>query len=253
MPPRTSTAAAALVAQRLALQAIGDVPDAPRDLRSGYALQGEVNRLLERAGMGPRVGHKIGCTTPVMQKFLGIASPCAGEIFGRTVLRSGARIPARGFRRVGVECEIAVMLGSDLPERSVPYDRDAVAHAVGGVMAAIEIVDDRYADYRALGVPLLVADDFFNAGCVLGPVRRRWRGLDLASLEGVMRVNGVEVGRGRGELVMGHPLSALAWLANERLAHGLPPLRAGQFVLLGSVDTEIEHLGRLSLRVDRRT
>jgi 2-oxo-3-hexenedioate decarboxylase/2-keto-4-pentenoate hydratase len=208
------------------------------------------------------VGHKIGCTTPVMQAFLGIASPCAGEIFGRTVLRSGARIPAHGFRRVGVECEIAVMLGSDLPKRSVPYDREAVAHAVGGVMAAIEIVDDRYADYRALGVPLLVADDFFNAGCVLGPVRRRWRGLDLASLEGAMRVNGEEVGRGRGELVMGHPLAALAWLANERLAHGLAPLRAGQFVLLGSVvatrwlnpgdrvDTQIEHLGRLSLRVD---
>ena len=35
-------------------------------------------------------------------------------------------------------------------------------------MAAIEVVDDRYADYRALDAPTLVADDFFNAACVLG-------------------------------------------------------------------------------------
>lgn len=257
-----SASAASLVTQRLALHPIRDVPDAPRDLRSAYALQAEANRRLERAGMGRRVGHKIGCTTPVMQAFLGIHSPCAGEVFGKTVLRSGARIPARGFVRVGVECEIAVRLGSDLPPRPIAWNRETVADAVEGAMAAIEIVDDRYADYRSLGVPLLVADDFFNAGCVLGPLRRNWRALDLAALQGRMSINGAEVGRGRGELVMGHPLNALAWLANARIENSLPPLRKGEFVLLGSVvatqwlkagdrvETEIEGLGRLRLDID---
>lgn len=255
-------AAASLARQRLDLHPIRDVPEAPRELRAAYALQAEANRLLERAGMGRRVGHKIGCTTPVMQAFLGIPSPCAGEIFAKTVLRSGARIPARGFVRVGVECEIAVRLSSDLPARPKAWDREAVADAVEGAMAAIEIVDDRYADYKALGVPLLVADDFFNAGCVLGPLRRNWRGLDLAGLQGRMSINGQEVGRGRGELVMGHPLNALAWLANTRIEHGLAPLRKGQFVLLGSVvathwlkagdrvETEVEGLGSLRLDID---
>ncbi|MCM5570420.1 fumarylacetoacetate hydrolase family protein [Burkholderiaceae bacterium FT117] len=258
----TAAGAASLVRQRLDLHPILEVPDAPRDLRSGYALQAEANRLLERAGMGPRVGHKIGCTTPVMQAFLGIPSPCAGEVFGKTVMRSGARIPAKGFVRVGVECEIAVRLGRDLPARSTAWDRETVADAVEGAMAAIEIVDDRYADYKSLGVPLLVADDFFNAGCVLGPLRRNWRSLDLAALQGRMSINGTEVGRGRGELVMGHPLNALAWLANARIEHSLPPLRKGEFVLLGSVvatqwlkagdrvETEVEGLGRLSLAID---
>jgi len=262
MSSRSSKAASSLVAQRLALGAIRDVPDAPGDVRSAYALQHEVSRLLQQAGMGSRVGHKVGCTTPVMQAFLGIPSPCAGEIFGRTVLATGARIPAHGFVRVGVECEIAVILGKDLPSAPGAYDRDSVADAVDGVMAAIEIVDDRYADYKTLGIPLLIADHFFNAGCVLGSVRRRWRDLDLARLQGTMTVNGQEVGRGRGELVMGHPLAALAWLANARIAHGLPPLRDGEFVLLGSVvatrwlkagdhvETQIERLGRLSLHVD---
>ena len=29
-------------------------------------------------------------------------------------------------------------------------------------MAAIELVDDRYDDYRSLGTPTLIADDFFQ-------------------------------------------------------------------------------------------
>ena len=61
---------------------------------------------------------------------------------------------------------------------------------------------------------------------------------------------------------MGHPLEALAWLANARAKHGLDPLRAGEFVTLGSivetkwlnagdeVRVEIEELGELTLLVD---
>jgi 2-oxo-3-hexenedioate decarboxylase/2-keto-4-pentenoate hydratase len=98
----------------------------------------------------------------------------------------------------------------------------------------MEIVDDRYVDYRTLGVPTLIADDFFNAGCVLGTPVTRWRALDLAAAVGVTRVNGREVGWGAGRAVMGHPLEALAWLATRRARLGLG-LRRGEIVLLGSV------------------
>ncbi len=101
-------------------------------------------------------------------------------------------------------------------------------------MAGIELVDDRYVDYAALPAPVLIADDFFNAGVVLGTAVPDWRGLDLATIEGVMTVDGTEIGRGRGADILGHPLSALAWLADHRAALGLP-LRAGEFVMLGSV------------------
>jgi 2-oxo-3-hexenedioate decarboxylase/2-keto-4-pentenoate hydratase len=83
-------------------------------------------------------------------------------------------------------------------------------------------------------VPTLIADDFFNAGCVLGPPVAGWRELDLAALRGVTRVNGAQAGQGEGRAVMGHPLEALVWLANLRARLG-PGLRAGEFVLLGSV------------------
>lgn len=258
-----SKAAARLLQQRLALQPITDLPIAvrPHSEAEGYALQHDLNRLLSEAGMGRQIGHKIGCTTPVMQKFLGIPNPCGGVVFEKAVRRRSASVPASGFVRLGIECEIAVELARDLAPSGAPVDRHAAGEAVGAVMASIELVDERYANFRTLGVPTLIADDFFNAGCLLGEPVRDWRGLELDKLSGVTYVNGVEAGRGTGALVMGHPLEALAWLANVRAKHGFGPLKAGEFVTLGSVvetkwlnagdkvRIEIERVGELELNV----
>jgi len=226
-----------LMRQRLSLTPIMPLPggQAPGGVTEGYALQAELNRLLQGVGMGEMVGHKIGCTTPVMQAFVNINQPCAGRIFSQTVMHRHGKVPSHGFVRLGIECEIAIRLGRDLPPRASAYSRDEVGEAVIEAMAAIELVDERYQDFHSLGVPTLIADDFFNAGCVLGDPVSDWRGLDLAALRGRTWINGLEVASGLGELVMGHPLNALAWLANAQHEHGLPGLKAGEFVMLGSV------------------
>ena len=231
---------------RRAAQAISEyrlhrrrLPAPPADLRprseeAAYQVQEDLHRILETAGMGPVVGHKIGCTTPVMQAFLSIPNPCAGGVFASTVHRSPARIRHDRFVRPGVECEIAVRLDEDLPKEQAPFTRDKVAAAVGALMAGMEIVDDRYVDYKSLDTPTLIADDFFDAGCVLGEPVSDWRALDLAALTGVTLINGSEAGRGRSCDVMGHPFEALAWLANSVARRGRS-LRAGEFVFTGSV------------------
>jgi 2-oxo-3-hexenedioate decarboxylase/2-keto-4-pentenoate hydratase len=255
------TPAEILSQQRLALSPIFlDADQRPAGEAEAYALQAQVNAHLSGTRLGTVAGHKIGCTTEVMQKFLGIGSPCSGEVFSRTVLREAGSVSRASYRKLGVECEIAVEIGQDIePEREV-HTRQSVAGHVGAVMAGIEIVDDRYDDYRALGAPTLIADNFFNAGCVLGVPWKNWQNLDLAALEGHMRINGREVGRGTGAQVMGHPFEALAWLANARSARG-EGLRRGEFVFLGSlVETKwlaagdhvaiaIEQLGEASLSV----
>ncbi len=233
---RHRRAAVLLRDQRLARTPIDPLPPdcRPRDEPDGYAVQDVLHELLAGAGLGPVAGHKIGCTTAVMQAYLGIENPCAGGVHATTVHEGHARVRHRDYVRVGVECEIAVRLGADLGPAGAPFDRVRVAASVEAVLAAMEIVDDRYRDYRTLDVPTLIADDFFNAGCVLGPPITRWRDLDLPALTGVTRLNGAEAGRGEGRAVMGHPFEALAWLANLRARLGLG-LRAGEFVLLGSV------------------
>ena len=52
-----------------------------------------------------------------------------------------------------------------------------MAGAVASCMAGMEIVDDRYVDYKSLDTPTLIADDFFDAGCVLGSAVSDWRGV----------------------------------------------------------------------------
>lgn len=233
----------------------------PQDEAEAYAVQDALHRRLIEAGAGEIVGHKIGCTTEVMQRYLGIGNPCAGGVFAPTVHHDRAGLRHAVFLRPGVECEIAVRLADDLPAAGAPYTKDSVAAAVAACMAAIEIVDDRYEDFRALDAPTLIADDFFNAGCVLGPPLEDWRALDLAALSGRMLVNGREVGAGKGADILGDPLEALAWLANAMIARD-GHLAAGHFVLLGSivqtvwgergdrVEVEVDGLGGAGLQLD---
>jgi 2-oxo-3-hexenedioate decarboxylase/2-keto-4-pentenoate hydratase len=228
-------AATLLAEARLAGTRLAGLPDdcRPRDRAAAYTIQTAMHARLA-ARLGPIAGHKIGCTTPVMQRFLNIDSPCAGGIFAVTIHHGAVDLRFDDFLHVGVECEIAVRLGRDLPASEAPFDAARIADAVDACMAAIEIVDDRWVDYKTVDAPTMVADDFFNAACVLGPPVPGWRALDLPGVTGTTTINGTEVGRGRGADVMGHPLTALAWLAHDLAGRG-QSLRAGEIVLTGSV------------------
>jgi len=206
---------------------------APNTEADGYLIQRAVHDLL-LPRVGARVGYKIGCTSAVMQQYLNIPHPCGGGIFERGVHDSGAALRAGDFVRVGVECEIAVRLARDLEVSQAPFAADSVAPAIDAYLPAIEIVDDRYADWQTLGAPTLVADDFFAAGCVLGKLVSRSPAPDLLQITGRALINGVEAGQGNGADVLGHPHNALAWLANHLAADG-KSLRAGEIVLTGSL------------------
>jgi len=61
---------------------------APRDEADGYRIQDALHGLLA-ADFGALVGYKIGCTSAVMQRYLGIPHPCGGGVFARGVHASG--------------------------------------------------------------------------------------------------------------------------------------------------------------------
>ena len=258
---RISEAARAIVSARRSQSPLGVLPLSlrPQSEADAYAIQEAVHEVLTASGWGSLVGYKIGCTTQVMQQYLGVETPCAGGVFAGSVHSSGVALDCGAFLRVGVECEIAVRLGRDLPPSDAPFTTEDVARAISSYMAAMEIVDDRYVDWRQTDTPTLIADDFF-AGCVLGEEVDRDAAPDLPHVVGRTFINGVEVGRGIGADVMGHPHAALAWLANNLSGRGRT-LRVGQIVLTGSlvqtvwlapddqVDVAVSGLGRVSLRL----
>src|SRR5271169_6807524 len=98
---------------------------APKSEAEGYRIQRAVHDLLLPQA-GAIVGHKIGCTSAVMQQYLDIAHPCSGGVFAKGVFDSGAALRAKDFVRVGVECEIAVELARDLSPTAAPFTQTAL-------------------------------------------------------------------------------------------------------------------------------
>lgn len=221
---------------RLSGKGVAALPEdyRPTDEASAYDVQDALHTWIGRKWTAPLAGWKLGCTTPVMQALVGLDGPAYGGILLRDLHHGAARLSFATFQRPGVECEIALRLAEDLPAAGAPFDRAGVAAAVGAAMAAIELVDNRYGDFEAIGTPTLIADDFFQAACVLGPEREDWRELDLAGLVGRTYVGDGLCGLGRGAAALGHPLDALAWLANAQAECGRG-LFAGEIVLTGSL------------------
>jgi 2-keto-4-pentenoate hydratase len=194
---------------------------APRTAEEAYAIQ-DAFVALRSDRLGAIAGYKIALSTAEMQRFVGVDSPQAGVMLASTVLRSPARVRASDYVRLIVEFEIAFEMAADLPAADAPYDRASVASRVRAAMPALEIADDRLADYAQLSRhPFeLIADNCWNEGAVLGERVESWRDLDLGTLRGVASINGSVVGEGVGAAALGHPLDALAWVANHLAAHG---------------------------------
>jgi 2-keto-4-pentenoate hydratase len=219
---------------------------APADAVAGYAAQVEVAR---RMGAFPPAGFKIGATTKQMQAYLGLPGPAAGFVPATGLHASPAALRFADFLAPGVECEVALRLGADLP--AGPCTRERAAAAIAEVFCAIEIVDRRYgAELSELGTPTLIADQVFHAGGVLGRAAPDWQEIDLAGIRGRISVDGEVKGEGLGGDLLGHPLEALAWLAGSGAASAFGGLKAGQVVFLGSVTSPIWLDGPCRVRVE---
>jgi 2-keto-4-pentenoate hydratase len=234
-----------------------DPPDRPASISDAYDIQDTYVALL-RSQHGDAVGYKVGLTSATMQAFCGIDHPIAGVVLARRMYKTGATVRRADFGRLGLEFEIAVRFKSDVPASAVPYTAEMIAPHVDGVCAAIEIVDDRRADYAKLDVLSVVADNSWSAGIVLSEFATQWP--DLKPVLGRATRGGVAIGEGFGRDILGHPFNSAAWLATQLGSRGVG-LRAGEVVMTGSVmktvfpDSEasyrfeLEGIGSVEVRV----
>jgi 2-keto-4-pentenoate hydratase len=238
---------------------------ASADADDGYDIQARLAAWLTAHGQGGLAGYKIGATAKGMQDVLGVPGPVYGHILAGNLYRPADTVACNRGCGPGVECEIAFRLGGDLAPSSTPFTRDDVAARIDAAMPAIEIVENRYGDFRACGIALLAADDFFHKACVPGDAITAWRAIDLPACAGRVSVNGEPVETGHGRAVLGHPLDAVVWLA-DRLAARNTGLKAGQIVMTGSmtpvhwidswpsaIEIAIEGLGASSVNLTGRS
>jgi 2-keto-4-pentenoate hydratase len=206
-------------------------PNNPATISDAYDIQDKYAALLKNRH-GNAVGYKVGLTSAAMQTFCKIDHPIAGVVLASRVHESGASVRRGDYGRLGLEFEIAVRIKSSVPIAEQPWTADSLTPHIDGVCAAIELVDDRSADYSSLDVRSLVADNSWSAGIVLSEFLTEWP--DLPSALGRASKDGTGIGEGHGRDILGHPFNSAAWLATHLNSRGAS-LKAGEIVMTGSV------------------
>ena len=201
----------------------------PHDRSEAYAIQAAI----ENHSTQSLFGWKIAATSEAGQKHINVEGPMAGRILAETVIPDGGTAAMAGNEmRVG-EPEFAFRMAHDLPPRASPYMQREVLDAIDTLHPAIEIPDSRFADFVSAGAAQIIADNACAHLFVLGaPAPASWRALDLVEERPVITLRGKRfIGHGRN--VLGGPLIALTWLANELRQLGVT-LQAGEIVTTGT-------------------
>ena len=207
----------------------------PGDIDEAYLIQREYQTQVAET-QGAISGYKLAMTTAALQAANGVSEPCLGLILHDNIRHSPSTLEAANFVQLGIECEVAVRLGADIPQSGAPYDRKKVSEAIESLSTAFEVIDIRRLPGVDPKVQFItgVAANVYNEGVVLGDPVEDWQNLDLATAYGSMSINGKLVGDGHGSDVMGHPLEPLAWLANKLANQGIG-LTAGMVIITGSI------------------
>jgi 2-keto-4-pentenoate hydratase len=221
---------AALAKARADGQELAALPGGvPVDDAAAYAIQAAAIDAFDQ----PRSGYKIGATSPQAQALLQTDHPFAAPLFTPFCHENGAAISEPGYGLLGLEPEFALRLGADLPARDRTYATEEVGDAVSAVHPAFEIIGIRLPNEMFKNALVVTADFGANVGFVAGAGVSDWQGHDLAAIPVAVKVDGASVASGSGASVMGHPLNALAWLANHLSAQG-KGLAAGDWISTGT-------------------
>ncbi|MEO6570657.1 MAG: fumarylacetoacetate hydrolase family protein, partial [Ilumatobacteraceae bacterium] len=190
-----------------------------------YLVQDALTGLRVRRGQ-KRVGWKLGYTSQVMRRQMGIAEANFGPLTDEMLLDQDDDVMGR-YVQPRVEPEVALRFGCEVPGDA---DRSTVLDSVSSAHGALEVVDSAFTDYR-FRIEDNTADGSSAAGVVVGDE------IDLGTIVDVdvrLLVDGVEVGRGRGRDASGHPADGVVWLVRRLAAQGRA-IRAGDVVITGGL------------------
>ncbi|MBO32681.1 MAG: 2-keto-4-pentenoate hydratase [Rhodospirillaceae bacterium] len=200
------------------------------DIDAAYEVQ-EVNTERRLEAGGRLVGRKIGLTSKLVQKQLGVDRPDFGMLFADMEIADGEEVPSDKLLAPRVEGEIAYVLGKDLNVEN-PTTTDVIK-AIDYATPSIEIVDSRIKDWD-INIQDTIADNASAVLYVLGNQKVSLDSFDGRLCGMVVEHRGEPVSVGAGAACLGHPINAVKWLADEMVRRGRP-LSAGDVVMSGAL------------------
>ncbi|POX42824.1 2-hydroxypenta-2,4-dienoate hydratase [Streptomyces sp. Ru73] len=221
----------AIEAARQAHKAIPPITDTRPDLTLADAMAVQQHNVQRRTAAGDRlVGYKLGNIAKVMQEAFGVGQPDYGHLLASDFHFENLPVRLDRFIEPYAEVEPAFLLKDRLEGPHVTVAD--VLRATEYVVPAIEIIDSRFTDWR-IQIGDTLADNGSVGGIVLGTTPRTLREIDFSSMTGELRYDGERVGSGPASAVLGNPVAAIAWVANELSQYGIA-FEPGQVILPGS-------------------
>lgn len=218
----------------------------PSTRAQGYAVQRELMMLA-----GGRVpGWKIAATSVAGQKHIHVPGPMVGAIHRGRVYGDGASVSLRGNRMRVAECEIAFVFARSLAPSEHPRSQNEVMASLATIHPAIEVPDSRFEPFEQAGEAQLIADNACSRDFVIGRPHPIGKAVfALADHVVQARMSDGRSFSGVGANVLGDPLIALTWFANEMSSAGIT-IEAGQFVTTGACVTPIPVLPGQTVQAD---
>lgn len=201
----------------------------PKTLDQAYDIQIATFRL---RGMST-AGFKIGLTNVEAQRSTGAAAPIAGRLASADVLRSPARVALPHDHLRIVEAEVVFEVGCSLSADDAALSEADVYHCLRGAYAGVEICNSRLSASDDASLPAIVADNSNADRLIVGDRLKDWSVEALADLPVTLTLHGQPTVDGTTRRVLGHPLKAVAWLANWLVARG-EGLKPGDLIASGS-------------------
>lgn len=177
------------------------------------------------------VGWKLGWTR--LADPTETLDPIVGHYLQSKVFPRGTPVSTRHFTEgtAAAEPEIVFYLNKDLPGPTVT--REEVIDAIESAGIAMEFVGWRTVEFPTR--EQAIVDNGIAAGVLLADRRFDVADLDFSKIDGSVTVNSAETSTGKSTSIMGRdPIAGLVWAANELPKYGMH-MKAGQFIVSGTV------------------
>ena len=201
----------------------------PSSFLEAYKAQDYFQKLISRGELG---GFKIALSSKVQQEHHKINQPVYGGIFKKEIYQSPKSVRLSDYKRLSVEFELAFELSEQIEDLKSGKQIGEIKNYISDVYPALELIEDRKAEYNGLDALSLACDNAWSGGLILGKKIKNWRELDFKKLISTCEWNDESL---KSTSVMdADPFNNLNWIISQ-LIERRQVLTKGMFIITGSV------------------
>jgi 2-keto-4-pentenoate hydratase len=211
--------------------------DLPLDLISSDREAYDIQATAQDALGFERKGYALVGTSEESRRTLGLARPIYSDI-PASALFAGTKEFRLPQGTIGVQCELVFTMLRSYPDAGEPINLTTAADAVLNCRPAIGILGRRTRRVFT-GDRAAIADFGLHVATICGDHAGAMTSADLAGIDITTFLFKQTVFAGRSASVMGNPLNAVVWLADQLSANG-SQLQVNDIVATGSCTTILQ-------------